>query len=263
MVCILCLNFNSTSAHSFVDSRIIFCFKHSDNFFIPVYILVTVHSFINSKLNLGINISVSIMLIFTLLTFCTLFFTYYAFVIRAINLYPSNNFLVFLSKYLTWEMLQTFLVAVFTLIIAFYVIESLFKLVKTRILNSESRYQIVFILLFALFALIFPDMVFSHLYLSFAETSESYKFLDYANKYDVGGMMFYYRKAFYYTFCLHFSVPMPTTEFYINMQNSIMNNSYMKILQFLHYIQNKLLELILFAAGIATLTSNALRLGKK
>jgi hypothetical protein len=106
-------------------------------------------------------------------------------------------------------------------------------------------------------------MVFSYLYLSFAETSESLEFLHYADNFDIESMIVFYSKAFYYTFCLHFAVPMPTTEFYINMQNSIMNNSYMKILQFLHYIQNKLLELHLFAAGIATLTSNALGLEKK
>lgn len=231
--------------------------------FIPVYILVALHHVINDKLKLGIYISVVIMLMLSLVTFLVLFFVYYAFLIKVFEQYPSNNMLIYISGYLTWNMLKTLLVALFTIIIAFYVFESLFKLVKTKVLNNKSRYQIIFIFLFSLFALIFPDMVFSYLYLSFAETSESLEFLHYADNFDIESMIVFYSKAFYYTFCLHFAVPMPTTEFYINMQNSIMNNSYMKILQFLHYIQNKLLELHLFAAGIATLTSNALGLEKK
>ncbi|QLG36729.1 hypothetical protein HW560_00265 [Paenibacillus sp. E222] len=231
--------------------------------FIPVYILVALHHVINDKLKLGIYISVVIMLMLSLVTFLVLFFVYYAFLIKVFEQYPSNNMLLYISGYLTWNMLKTLLVALFTIIIAYYVFESLFKLVKTKVLNNKSRYQIIFIFLFSLFALIFPDMVFSYLYLSFAETSESLEFLHYADNFDIGSMIVFYSKAFYYTFCLHFAVPMPTTEFYFNMQNSIMNNSYMKILQFLHYIQNKLLELHLFAAGIATLTSNALGLEKK
>lgn len=231
--------------------------------FIPIYFLIKLHQLINGKLSLGVYASVVSMLILSLATFSILFLTYYAFIVRVINLYPNSNMLIFLSKYLTWNTMQTLLVAIFTMIIAFYVFESLFKLVKIRVLNSKSRYQFIFIFLFSLFALLFPDLVFSYLYLSFAETRESIEFLDYANSYDIGGMIYYYSKAFYYTFCLHFAVPMPTTDFYINLQNSIMNHSYMKILQFLHYIQNKLLELNLFAAGIATMTANALGLEKK
>ncbi|WP_413405498.1 hypothetical protein [Paenibacillus amylolyticus] len=118
------------------------------------------------------------------------------------------------------------------------------------------------LLLFSLVALILPDAVFSFLYLSFAETIDSNDFVNHANNNDVSKMFFYYIKSFYYSFCLHFAVPIPTTEFYSNMQHAVMSYPHLKVLQFLHYTQNKLVELTLFAV-IAGHVSNALGLGTK
>ncbi|MNC32349.1 hypothetical protein D3C75_806960 [compost metagenome] len=45
---------------------------------------------------------------------------------------------------------------------------------------------------------------------------------------------------------------MPTTSFYIELQNAIMNKAYMKIIQFFHIALSKIIELTILAqiAGI-------------
>ncbi|WP_427181389.1 hypothetical protein [Paenibacillus sp. TC-CSREp1] len=231
-------------------------------FLVALYLLIRLHQFVNEKLNLGNFLSILVMLFISLILAIFLFYVYLAFLFNLIETHPNSLFLIYITKYINLNLIKTILVALFSLILVFYVFEALFKIAKSETLISKSRYQIMLLLLFSLVALILPDTVFSFLYLSFAETSDSNDFLNQTNNNDASKMFFYYIKSFYYSFCLHFAVPIPTTGFYSNMQHAVMSYPHLKVLQFLHYTQNKLVELTLFAV-IAGHVSNALGLGTK
>lgn len=229
-------------------------------FFVALYLLIKLHQFINEKIKLDFYLSVPVMLILSLMLLVILSLSYFSFLTNLIEIYSNSSFLIYLTNYITFNFMKTFVVALFSLILVFYVFDALFKIVKSEKLVSESRYQIIFLFIFSLIALVLPDIVFSFLYLSFSETNDSTEFINRANNNDISKMLFYYTKALYYSFCLHFGVPIPTTGFYSNMQNAVMSYPHLKVLQFLHYTQNKLVELTLFAV-IAGHVSNALGLG--
>lgn len=231
-------------------------------FFVAFYLLIKLHQFINDKMKLDIYLSVTVMLILSLMLLVVLSLSYFSFLTNLIEIYSTSSFLIYLTNYITLNFIKIFVVALFSLILVFYAFEALLKIVKSERLVSKSKYQIIFLFLFSLGALILPDIIFSLLYLSFAETIDSTKFMNHVNNNDVSKIFFYYFKTFYFSFCLHFAAPIPTTEFYINMQHAVMSYPHLKALQFLHYTQNKLVELTLFAV-IAGHISDALGLGTK
>lgn len=231
-------------------------------FIAALYLIIMLHQFVNFITKSDIYLSIPLMLILSLIFFLVWIFGYFPFLLNLIETYPSNYFLISLTKYVTSDLVKTFFIALFSLILVYYALEALLRIVKSEKLVEKSKYQIILLFFFSFVALILPDTIFSLLYLSFAETIDSIEFLNYSNNNDYLEMFFYYMKSFYYSFCLHFAVPIPTTGFYSNMQHAVMSYPHLKVLQFLHYTQNKLVELTLFAV-IAGHVSNALGLGTK
>ena len=160
----------------------------------------------------------------------------------------SNHYVTIWLSYVDW--LCVFL-AFLCLMGAGFVIEFLSSLIaKDLKFNGTPKGPSIwssFHLFVKIFiVLVFTDLMFATAYLSFSETEASKQISGAEHLYKE--LATYFPKAWFYTFCLHFSVPLPPTEFYISMGHSIASYPYMKIVQFTHIILSKIVELTLLAA---------------
>ncbi|REK77668.1 hypothetical protein [Paenibacillus paeoniae] len=120
-----------------------------------------------------------------------------------------------------------------------------FKSVKEQLVN---RPQIQALFIKMGIVIIFSDLSYSLLYLAFSgnELKGIQSFGDYFQ------LLGEYANSFYYAFCMHFSAPMPTADFYLNMEKVVKESLSLQIIQFFHFCLNKIIDIMVlaYAAGV-------------
>jgi hypothetical protein len=87
--------------------------------------------------------------------------------------------------------------------------------------------------------IIFSDFVFSSMYLSFSGyESEQLSLYE---------QILFQLNSFYYSFCLHFAVPMPTTTIIVKLDELVKKTPHFQVIQFFHFCINKIVDLTILA----------------
>jgi|GEM_PF-5758604 len=91
--------------------------------------------------------------------------------------------------------------------------------------------------------IIFADLTFGLIYLSFSGLSVNETLIIEENIFNFLKVI----SSFYYAFCLHFAIPLPTTPFFLQIDESVKTSSSLQIIQFFHFCINKLIDLTILA----------------
>lgn len=183
------------------------------------------------------------------------------FVIKFIRSYPNHS----ISKLLINAEAHLFTIigiVILSLIIATFILDFLIKMVRSEEVNLTNQNANRFIL-YKLFgkistAIIFSDLTYSLMYVSFSGTESSKLFAQYSTlqNFSFYHWIIYCAQSFYYAFCLHFSIPMPTTDFFNDIDKAVKTLPHLQIIQFFHTCINKIVDLTILAytAGVVLKT---------
>ncbi|MGG3742217.1 hypothetical protein [Paenibacillus chibensis] len=179
-------------------------------------------------------------------------FLFFVFLFNFLNNYPKNPVAISLAKSInSFSMIMTSII--FCIILMFFILDFLIKLIKTNLktLNLDSKLNsttILIILLHAGFAIIFVDLTYSVLYFSLTDDalngSEGITniFSLFKNRWD------FMVQSFFYSFCLHFAIPLPSSTYLDALDKKVRNLPYLQIIEFFHFCLNKLVDLTILGS---------------
>lgn len=172
-----------------------------------------------------------------------------------IHIYLVNSFIrVFPKNWLSHALLYLNYINLFftyiAILFAWVTISTLLSLVTNE--HDEDRwgtFSFIRLILKIVTSLVFTDAVFAFVYMMFAPTSEAANFQLYLsqNAFNFPKALNYYLKSLYFTFCTHYALSLPTSNFYTTLQHSIGSYSFMKIIQFCHVTVSKIIEFTVLA----------------
>ncbi|ALP37090.1 hypothetical protein ASL14_13815 [Paenibacillus sp. IHB B 3084] len=190
-----------------------------------------------------------------ILGFAVYFFFFITFLIFFVKNYPENSVTLAIVSSFN-NVLINFGALIFSLILTVFIINFLIKLIQKDAMSIQvkemSNFQISKLFFKVFIIIIFADITFSLLYFSFS-TSNIQNFHNYTNILEYYAKIIpYYIQTFYYAFCLHFAVPMPTTPVIIELDKSAKELAHFQIVEFFHFCINKLIDITMLAyiAGI-------------
>ncbi|MFE0556501.1 hypothetical protein ACFW1P_11310 [Paenibacillus sp. NPDC058910] len=177
-------------------------------------------------------------------------FAFFIFVVWFISLYPSHPIALMIMESQS-NFLTVTVILILSLLIAVFIIDFLIKMVfimKPEKFKTWRRIEVQQLFIKIALIIIFADLAYSLLYLTFSGIQVE-RFASY-NDYLL--MFKNYVKIFYYAFCLHFSIPIPTISFYEELDNAVKQTPSMYIIQFFHFCINKIIDITILAymAGI-------------
>lgn len=205
-------------------------------------------SFLHLKVKMPLAFAVYIKFCVWLLGFFLFIGSFLSLVIHFVNTSPDNIISLMLIKSPS-NVLTYIGIIILSLIIAAFIIDFLIKMVfKPVNFKALSRVEVQQLFLKIALIIIFADIAYALMYLTFSgiKIQVVNSFTDYLL------LLIDYVKSFYYAFCLHFSIPMPTTYFIEEMNKSVKQSSSLQMIQFFHFCLNKIVEITILAylAGI-------------
>ncbi|OMF75035.1 hypothetical protein BK143_01225 [Paenibacillus peoriae] len=247
-----------------VMALLVFCSLYNPFYFFVGVITITlfiykIFEFLGDKLELFLYDKYKMPLVLTLLIKLLIWFaglfvfvvSFFVFVIWYVNLYPKDAISLMFVK-LQSSLITVIGISTFSLLIAVFIIDFLIKMVfiDLKLINAEmiGRFGIQQLFIKIIFVIIFADLSYSLIYLTFSGIKiEKFESID-----DFLLMWLDYLRSFYYAFCLHFAIPMPTDPFYTNLDKIVRQTPPMYIIQFFHFCINKIIDITMLAymAGI-------------
>lgn len=186
-----------------------------------------------------------------LLGFIVFITSFFGFIVWFVTLYPNHSVTLLLMESQS-DIVMVIGIIAFSLIIAVFIIDYLIKMVffdmKPVSFKIMSRFEVQQMFFKVAFVIIFADLAYSLMYLTFSgiKLREVVSFNDYLL------LLLDYVRSFYYAFSLHFAIPMPTTDFFAELDALVKKTSAMQIIQFFHFCLNKIVDITILAymAGI-------------
>ncbi|WP_240419714.1 hypothetical protein [Paenibacillus periandrae] len=157
----------------------------------------------------------------------------------AVTLFPVNSIIEILKRK---EFLNFFMI-LSIMIVSTYFIFRILVIIFTSLKENKEEIRSLEIFLFGIsifILVILPDFVFAFIYKSFAVPYD-YSKSQYENS--IFGVI----KSFYFTFSLHYAMPMPDNTYSASIVKKISYSHELKLIQFGHIIISKIFDLIAIA----------------
>ncbi|WP_322924064.1 hypothetical protein [Paenibacillus campi] len=178
---------------------------------------------------------------FFFFVFVSLFFT---FVFK--SQYPHDTIVLIVLDPKS-KLLAVIGVIIACILLAFFTLDFLIKMVfrnnKFTGLKRLTRLELQQLFMQLMLITIFADMSYGLLYLGLFDSSMPHI----QSIADFVPLLNEYLQAVYYAFCLHFAIPMPTSSFYVAIDAAVKRNTIFYIVQFFHFLINKLVDITLLA----------------
>lgn len=185
-------------------------------------------------------------------------FCFLGFIFWFVTLFPQHYITSILYKF-DVNTVKLICALILSLISAIFIIDFLRKMLSSSFntlnLNELSRFQVQTMFIKVIGIIIFTDIVYALLYLSFSDIGN----VEFKSYFDLLPLFKYYLKSIYYAFCLHFAVPMPTTAFIVEMDKTVKQMPYLQIIQFFHFCFNKVVDITILVSAANSIL-NALRI---
>ncbi|SCX81501.1 hypothetical protein SAMN05720606_101109 [Paenibacillus polysaccharolyticus] len=218
-------------------------------------------SFLHEKCGMPLNLTMLLKLVVWFVGFFMFIMFFFLFVFWYVSLYPNDALsLMILDLQLDLESSLMIYISItaFSIIIAIFIIDYLIKMIfydsKITDVKDMGRLGIQKLFFKIFITIVFADLCYSLVYITFS----SMKPAQFDTTSDMWLLYRNYVKAFYYAFCLHFAIPMPTDSFYINMDTFVRKTPSMHIIQFFHFCINKIIDITMlsYMAGIVLSSLN-------
>ncbi|MCP1132910.1 hypothetical protein NKT34_06395 [Paenibacillus polysaccharolyticus] len=218
-------------------------------------------SFLHEKCGMPLYLTMLLKLLVWFLGFIIYIMFFFQFVIWYVSLYPKDVMslmVVNLQSNLESDLIIYISIAFLSIIMAIFIIDYLIKMIfydsKIADVKDMGRLRIQMLFIKVIFTIIFADLGYSLIYLTFYGMKPA----QFDTPEDLWSMYYNYLKTFYYSFCLHFAIPMPTDSFYTNIDAFVKKTPSMYIIQFFHFCINKIIDITMlsYMAGIVLSSLN-------